>query len=614
MISVLTILLFFVYTWCFGYSITSFFKNAEDWYERNIMRLGIGLLVFIVVGILLNLLRIPLHFWIFLLLSLIVPIMHLMRKGFKLDIKKPDAIQVIVLIIFLLTLGMYLKGAFAYPWLEDDDPWTHAWGVSYVAAEKTLYEPIPGQEIYAYLDAYPPAYDFVMAMLHQTSPSVDWTLKFFNSLIISLSILFFFYFCVRFMGSRKRALFATIVLAMVPSYLSHFIWAHSFIPLSFFVIIYCLESVKQLDRRWMYPAGLAIAGMCMIQPTQPVKLGVMVMLYIALRSLLHKKLDIRLVAICFAGVLLSFMLWWGPMLIKYKSDFLTIGLGQTDEKLEGRVEYIGVLGSATRLYTFGDYFIAKPENMINNPVGLGMVICLLLLLILFWIAAHLKSYWNEKKLWVLIAVLWLLFTFAGLYGGTVLPIALESFQFWMLFAVATSILLAEGFMLLIAFGKKARIPAIAVIVILVVGIFFTSGYQKYKVNTAMWPPGGWLSMGPGAFASVLYMKEHFPVGTRVFSPRAAPFVAGVGMASCDWCGDVYGFRNVFENASATEITAFLRSNGYQYFFFDGSLFMLWYGQNKTAERLQELQKMGLPVVYQATYQNQPTPDIIFSVR
>ena len=63
------------------------------------------------------------------------------------------------------------KGAFRYPYLENEDPWGHSVGVKYVAIEKTAYDPdlerkgVDIDPVNSYMDPYPPAYDILM-MLH----------------------------------------------------------------------------------------------------------------------------------------------------------------------------------------------------------------------------------------------------------------------------------------------------------------------------------------------------------------------------------------------------------------------------------------------------------------
>ena len=67
--AIITIILFFVYSWGLGFTATKFLKNSENFLERNLMRIGIGLGIFIVLAALLNMLHIPLDWKIFLILS-----------------------------------------------------------------------------------------------------------------------------------------------------------------------------------------------------------------------------------------------------------------------------------------------------------------------------------------------------------------------------------------------------------------------------------------------------------------------------------------------------------------------------------------------------------------
>ena len=74
---IFSIIVFFIIMYGFGFTLTSFVKNSDNWYERNIMRIGIGLGLFIVLGAFLNLVRIPIDWKIFLILSLIYPIIFI---------------------------------------------------------------------------------------------------------------------------------------------------------------------------------------------------------------------------------------------------------------------------------------------------------------------------------------------------------------------------------------------------------------------------------------------------------------------------------------------------------------------------------------------------------
>jgi len=123
---------------------------------------------------------------------LIMPVydMVIKKRSVKIPLKltKSNLHMLIALGIFLVSLFVYSSGAFSYPWLEDDDPWHHAAGMKYIAVEKDVFH----ASGFMYVNPYPPGYDLLFGVLHQTSTSLHWTMKFFNALIVSLSILFFY--------------------------------------------------------------------------------------------------------------------------------------------------------------------------------------------------------------------------------------------------------------------------------------------------------------------------------------------------------------------------------------------------------------------------------------
>src|SRR3989338_629260 len=60
-----SIIVFLAICYGFGYLATFFVKNSEHFFERHLMRIGIGLGTFVSVGYLLNLLHIPLDYRVF---------------------------------------------------------------------------------------------------------------------------------------------------------------------------------------------------------------------------------------------------------------------------------------------------------------------------------------------------------------------------------------------------------------------------------------------------------------------------------------------------------------------------------------------------------------------
>jgi hypothetical protein len=396
-----SVIFFFVMTWGLGYGITFFISDTVSSLERQIMRIGIGIGVFGVVSAFFNIIGIPIDWKWFLLLALIFPLYSLgfnvaQKKvkwpSFDFTLKKSTLATAFVLIIFSFSLFMYVNGAFSYPYLENDDPWGQAESAKYVSIEKDFDVPLKtdrGLRFFGYLDPYPPTYAGLMGVLHQTNDSLSWTLKFFNALIISLSLLFFFFFVRHLTRDWWIAVFSTFILASIPAYMSHFIWAHTLIVMLFFPFMYCLERIKD-DKRWWIPAGVVLGGLLMTQPDQPFVLGALAFFYFVIKNLSEGKINWHIIKASIFGFFLS-LLWW----ITNWKDMFSIKVGKTEAALQAATQasFLSSVGnffknftrifppdsgSATRVYTFDDFFMAKAQNMINNPVGIGWVVYLLL--------------------------------------------------------------------------------------------------------------------------------------------------------------------------------------------------------------------------------------------
>ena len=276
----LSIIFFFLSTYGLGAAISFFVAESEEFLERNLMRFGIGLGLMLFLGFLLNLLKIPLDWRIFMILSLLVLISKFYldyRKNrlFSLDLKL-NMYAVLVIVLFAATSYMHVKGAFAYPYLEDDDSWSHSLGIKYVAVEKTAFA--GPNSPFGYLDPYPPAYDMLFGIIHQTNNSLYWTMKFFNALIVSIPLIFFYFFAKIFTKSPKKAFFSAFALFAVPAFLSHFIWALALTMSLFFVSFYAVEKIKD-DKKWWIVASMAIVPTITSSLTHSTYFGLFFIIY-----------------------------------------------------------------------------------------------------------------------------------------------------------------------------------------------------------------------------------------------------------------------------------------------------------------------------------------------
>jgi hypothetical protein len=603
-LSIITIILFLVYTLGLGHSIFLIFKpKIEDFLESIVIKLGLGLCLFIVLGVFLNLIRVPLDWRIFLLLSLIGPIYSLIKnpKFFKLEfpkkLKKSHIYNIILILLFVFILFMHTKGAFSYPWLEDGDPWTHLMGVKYVALEKTVYEPSGSIDFFFYMDSYPPAYDMIMGILEQTANSILWVLKFFNALILALAIPFSYYFFKRLTKSSDKAIFATFVLAMLPSFMSHFIWAHSLVITLVPIIFYCAVLIEK-DKKWAYLTGLTLGASILVQPTQPIKFIILFCMFAFVKFISDKSLWKHFLKV-FIIVGIIGLLWWGPLALKHSNVVDSFGK-RSFYYPEGRVgrpdsiPHVGLMGTATRLYTFDDFVFVGKNNMINNPVGWGLFASILVAIGLVALLLNYKKINPKKKSWELFGLLWFAFAFAGLFGGTVLPVALFSFRFWALISFPAALIASQGLFFLFTIFKKQQVIKLILLVVFILGIIFTSGVQKYAVNTAVWgtnmPSQGYLYLENIPPTKMLYGCNH-----EFFYPNGA--IQAFGHENCFWCDDVRAFEENFFNMSSTDIRNYMNKEGYTHLILD-RLCLEFNEQKDVESKLNNLVQSGFTLQHQ----------------
>ncbi len=603
--SYVTILLFFVYAYGLGFAVSSFVKNSDNFLERNLMRIGFGLSLLPFLGLILNLFRVPIDWKIILALSLAYPLYYLIRNKpitkFAFKLTKTDLSILAMLALFFVNLYIYSSGAFAYPYLEDDDSWGHAISSKFVAVEKTVFAGVGNR--FHYIDPYPPAYDLLMGLLHQTNDSVHWTLKFFNALIISLSTIFFYFFVKEFTGNRNKALFAAFALLSIPAFMSHFIWALSLTVPLYFVVFYAIERIRH-DKKWWIVSGLLMVTVLTSSPTHSTYFGLFFILYIITKIILERKFLVWHAATGLLGIGLSFAVWWLPMIFTYGFSGTLKGLGLAIGKGES---IISVPGTADRAYTLSDFLIAQKQNMINNPIGIGIVLSILAILGIIFIFVRFKGLLKKENHWLTITSVWFLFTFYAVNAAN-MPVKLSPFRAWMLLAIPICVLAAEGAFNLLAISKKSagKIGMYAVLMLLLTGIYFTSTQQKIAVNTAIWPPGAFWTSGE-EIGAYIWIKQNLPSNSRLFTFSNNGPVIGMDLYTCHWCKDVEGYMNNGFNQTAEENYNWLKNKGYEYLIIDGQA-VRKFGADNSNSKVQELAQSGL---FRLVFQNQGA--VIFSV-
>ncbi len=588
----LSILYFLFVTWCFGYSVTFFIKREESFLERFVLDIGLGLCLFSLLIVLFNTLRIKLFWLFFLILALIIPVISVWKKKQQIShffshfsfshikIKKSDLYLLVVLLLFIVFMSVYLKGAFGYPYLEDDDPWLHAQNARMVSLTQSATLPA-GMEKWMYLEPYPPAYSIMMGLLDQMNKSVIETLKFFNVLIIALGNTFFFYlFAGRFFKNNKKAFIATLFLVLIPCFLSHFIWASSLALGIVFIALYCAERASE-DKRWIYPSIIAIAALLVSQPSNAYILGIFFFLYWLLKAVLSRTFQKNIFISGALGVTLALIIFWGPVLLRYGVAGLPAG---------GSLSYVDTGAGDYKAYSFSEFLIAKTSSLMDNPQGIGIFLFILFLISIVYLLLLLivsKKRFSSEHFHHWVSIAWFLVAFVGLQDVYFHVFKVMPHRWWSIIAIPVVLIAVEGFFALGKFSEKIKIHRFFVYAILILGIVWTSGYPKYVVETSMWPPGvSWGSMdelqGYVSFIKPLpYNTKVFPICSKdskvlAFDKFAEP-----------WDPEYVKFKASAFNTTAKSMSRWLKSRNYEYLVIDSYCLRI-YNQNSTGDKLVEI--------------------------
>lgn len=392
-----SIIYFFTVTVLSGTIIDLLVRNWEgDWLEKLVMRFGVGLAAISVIGVILNLLNIPLDYRVFFVAGLLITIGALVKNSPILPIGKEQILRalstcwkgkkfwfaLLMCALFAVTVNMYVKGSFRYTYFEDTDPWGYTVVADYIGENKTFSGPYHAVH---YSEPYTQGYQIVMGVLSQTNDSIYWTMKFFNALIISFGVLFMYYFARRFSRNEEVALLAGIFLFAVPSWVSHFVFSLHFNMTIFVVMLYILAQLmpgvtadgssienqqyttsmadserlsRSGDKGWLWVGIIIYASMLVNHFSTSVHATVFGLVFIVTRALAEKKIDWHTIAVFIGGALLS-LLFFVPAYARH--------WWLTSTSLE--------LGGMEKLFPLMR-FITTPSGMITVAAGLAIIVAL----------------------------------------------------------------------------------------------------------------------------------------------------------------------------------------------------------------------------------------------
>lgn len=596
-LQILSIIFFFVIMFGTGYTVLYFSKTKR--HQHQLLALletfAVGFATVSFLGIILDLLHIPLHNSIYLIISLIGPITALIKK------EKPEsntwfgkeAVYIgILLIIMIGMFSTYHKGAFAYPYFEDDDPWNYAQGALFVAREHTAN---PDAENYAtggyarYISPYPPSYTIIMGVLRQINDSVVWTLKFFNVLMITIALAFYYLFFLLYTKSNIKAIFGVFLLAVLPSFMSHFIWSQTLALTIFPVALYALLKAID-DKSWRIPAVIAIAAMFVSQVAVTLVFMTVVTLLLAVLFLheltsksgnwkhrFSKTITGALLSIIGAG---ASLLFWGVQLVF--GDNLS---GETSNFFSAYTS-----GYTQIAYTWREIFLAPPSR-IDQAVGWGVPITLLLFASVVVILILGKKTLKISKDWTYLHLLLWLFVLA--YTVLAPTFGLPGFgssRAWAYLAIPVALVVTEGTYIIAKSMARRPIIVIAAIAVVAAVIGLMTIPAKVQMQTSQWPPGvQWTANEE--LMGYIGMGQNLPKNSRVYPLCSGEQkVIGFDMQSDPWDHDQAAFRAKGLNITGEELTTFMALHNYEYLTIDFSC-VQQFGPNATMNIAQELSTM-----------------------
>lgn len=534
---ILSLIYFFIVCFGLGFIIDLFgFRKSDDLIKDIIIRFGIGLGIWPILGVIYNILHIPLHWITFLIPAIVLMLFGILRfyKSIIFKIKWPS---LIILGLVLISIFMYIGGSYKYPWFEDSDPWEVAEASKFIGDTKSYTSPFFFNH---FIFPYPQGYFIILGTLYQINHTIYDTLKIFHNLIISFAIFFLYFLVLKLSNNQRIALLSAIFLWAIPAFLTHFIFAFGFSIVTLLVFLYALEE------RWKLPAILLFASLWVTQFYNAFIATIFLIIIYFSYILTTKEFNKDLVEIGLFGFLLS-LLFWIPAYIKYKA----FGLINTPETSVGGLEVfvpylkfivplfamiillylthrfwfkyiekalkyrmwiygIGIAlilavliipdkimyirGSGDAIYGISDFFIAHGQGLINNPVGIGLMIMGLFSLGLIFILYNFKKLFEKENIFPWIALNLTLFTLLSIFGAS-LSIGYIPFRMWVFFSIPCAMIAAYFVDVICNLFKGYTINAkpiekifsIGLIILICIGVYFTSFQQKWELNNSIWP-------------------------------------------------------------------------------------------------------------------------------
>jgi hypothetical protein len=606
--------------------------KKENLLEKTIISAGIGLSLIPFLGVIFNHLSIPLDYKSFIgtaCIFLFISTFRFFKKKQKISFPKTNdlfsAQDLIALLIFAISLFMYLKGSFAYSWLENSDPWRYLPAIKYIEVEKTYTTLFKFNELAL---PHPQGYQILMAILSQINNSLNWTLKFFNSFIAAFSLLFFYFLANKMLKNKNSALLSTAALASMPAWLSHFIFAMNLNVMLLPLLLYSLHKTTH-NKKWIMPSALIFASIWCTHFYSSFVTTLLLIIYYPVTVLCRNNLQKRVIASILLGLgLAAAFFWipycfvqfsnsfpggsnlifppllelaknwiflstitvmlliitffyftdkfWIPKLIKVlkkhkirylKQIFFYFGLTAFLGLLLIPEKRMALLGSGSIPYTWQHFFCLMPRrNLIQNPFGIGPLTLTIAIIAFFYLISKSKHLFTRRFTQQTLIFTFTIFSFLAVNSGR-LSVNLMPFRMWQFFAFSTALLNGVFYNELIAKKIKKSWNKILIIVIIIFLFIPSWYYNKFKLNTSIWNEN-YLGVIQSR-ESYAWIKDNLPKNSKVYSlgvTQAIPL--GYDMISFAWNLKVKNYKDNDVSINPDQNYQFLKQNSYEYIIID----------------------------------------------
>jgi hypothetical protein len=247
----------------------------------------------------------------------------------------------------------------------------------------------------------------------------------------------------------------TAVLAVLPCFMSHFIWAQTLAVVLFFPAFYALERAGR-EPAWAIVAAVAVGAVGLSQPSAAAVFGAMALLYWLVNAgyaalsrgrLFAPRALVRQAAAAAGGLLIA-AAFYVPEYVKFGYDDFMFGIG----KIPPGVATGGFGGTSSGItYDVWQYVWAPTfRNKINQPTGIGPALFValaagvVLLLVMLLVTLLVRPKRLREYRWAVVALLWLVFGVLGVEGNR-FPVSLFPHRFWVFLAIPVAMIAGEFF-------------------------------------------------------------------------------------------------------------------------------------------------------------------------